>query len=360
MAADENDKITDELFNETGIEAVRDACETIQQALATGEIPEAEAEELSDRLAALSIYQHDLVQDQAREADRRMQLSLYSAMLNDDRLLSQERAIEQQAIEDRAEAARVNGSQAPLVPDLVRAQISDRVYEDEHLSQIDNEIDNENVLMPADFRPGRFLEAAKAESSQAIDISYTSNPKLKRYIAALREQELFAALPRNECGICCMEFLPEETVKLDCDHTWCKSCIIRVFTDATISEESWPPRCCSEVKISNSLAGPLLETQVKGRYAAKSIEWNTKKRTYCYMETCSTFIPPADIGETVALCPRCGLKTCASCKRKLHDGDCEEVINDKLLEETAKSEAWQKCPSCGHLVSISHGCNHMT
>lgn len=48
------------------------------------------------------------------------------------------------------------------------------------------------------------------------------------------------------------------------------------------------------------------------------------------------------------------------CKQAGHTGDCAE---DKAMEQTmelAKKEGWQKCPSCGRMVELNTGCNHMT
>lgn len=324
-------------------------CKDIEETLDLKFFTRAEARTHHDRLVSLRVYRHDLARTRDIRASRRMQESLYSAMISDARAIAAERALEHQAVTDRAFAARINGQHVPNVPVPAHAQVAGRLYDDEHLAQLDNE----DILMPAEFRP---RQAKTAQAPDTEGLLGPANAALTKYIAALRETE---SIPRLTCEICFNQAPTTLTTNLDCNHTWCKTCIVSVFDNATKSERSWPARCCN-LPISTERVQALLDANLQGRYAAKSIEWSTKNRTYCCVERCSTFIPPSTIQDRNARCPRCRSATCAGCKKAYHVGECDGSPNEGLLTQLAQQNRWQRCPSCSRFIELSTGCNHIT
>ena len=338
---------------ESAILAADLECEDIQETLGFGNFTKTEARTHHDRHISLQVYRNDLQTTRDLRASRRLQESLYSAMLSDVRVLAAERVVEEQAISDRNFAARLGGHRVPSVPARAQAQISGQMYDDEYLAQLDNE----DILMPAEFRPNRHENTNNANVER---LHGPANRNLQRYLTALHEREERQKNKRVDCSICFDSVLASQSIRLQCNHTWCEDCITAVFEKATISEGSWPPRCCNQA-ISNESAQPLLDDNLQGRYAAKSLEWSTRDRTYCHNERCSAFIPPATIEfMTTARCRQCPCITCARCKMMYHGGECERPRLDAQVQELAQQRGWQHCPSCFRVIELTIGCNHIS
>jgi len=69
-------------------------------------------------------------------------------------------------------------------------------------------------------------------------------------------------------------------------------------------------------------------------------------------------------------CPRCRKTLCKNCKVIWHDKlTCaqyqalpvhERAPEDLVFMELAQKERWRRCPKCGAMVELKHGCNHIT
>ncbi|KAH0334986.1 hypothetical protein KCU81_g9228, partial [Aureobasidium melanogenum] len=103
----------------------------------------------------------------------------------------------------------------------------------------------------------------------------------------------------------------------------------------------------------------VLDPKLIRNFEHKSIELDTKDRTYCFDPRCSTFIPTEHITVDIAGCPGCGKRTCAICKAAAHRGDCPRDENLQLLLQAAEAQGWQRCYQCRRLVELRSGCNHM-
>jgi hypothetical protein len=51
-------------------------------------------------------------------------------------------------------------------------------------------------------------------------------------------------------------------------------------------------------------------------------------------------------------------QTCALCKKIRHQGQCVDDRADVL--ELARTEGWQRCSNCSHLIELRSDCNHIT
>lgn len=171
-----------------------------------------------------------------------------------------------------------------------------------------------------------------------------------------------AQLPyvRKECDGCCDIKTSSDLLNVDCGHSYCNNCVTERVELATKDEALCPVKCCSEiplVQVSKYLAPPLL-----GLYKEKIIEFQTLGRVYCSNPNCLHHILDENIDSAnkVANCNHCRSTTCMLCKTALHQGqDCPVDTNNNLLLETAKQQGWMQCYSCGRVVELNTGCNHM-
>ncbi|THV64686.1 hypothetical protein D6D29_10617 [Aureobasidium pullulans] len=165
--------------------------------------------------------------------------------------------------------------------------------------------------------------------------------------------------PLNFCDICDEDKIWFTVFAAPCGHRFCSDCLTTLFGLCTTDEEVYPPRCCTQTialdRVNGGLSRELVET-----FRTKSIEWETKYRTYCYNTECAKFIPPEGIVGNTATCQQCYRRTCSSCKTAAHTGDCPRDTAMEQLLEVAEREHWQRCYSCTRLVVLAHGCNHIS
>lgn len=158
---------------------------------------------------------------------------------------------------------------------------------------------------------------------------------------------------RHECVVC-SEI--RETVQLQCQHRYCKACVTRLISDATVDESLFPPRCCDQT-MPLSLIRPFISAELAAKIQQKAIEYGTPYRTYC--TSCGVFINLDNIEGHRGHCFRCDKDTCILCKGRYHDGDCPR---DPALEgvlQLAREAGWQRCLGCHAIVERREGCNHI-
>jgi hypothetical protein len=163
----------------------------------------------------------------------------------------------------------------------------------------------------------------------------------------------------RECVTCCEEKTEAETVKLQCDHIYCRSCMNTLFDTVLKDYKCFPAKCCQP--ITDLEAEHFVDTHVLARHHQIGIEMIDPDCTYCHQAGCSTYLPQSTEGYgRFRKCPTCNLETCTACKSTKHKGKCEDNKNAKTLQELAKKEGWECCPGCKILVERSAGCYHMT
>lgn len=170
---------------------------------------------------------------------------------------------------------------------------------------------------------------------------------------------------RPEC-VCCLEHpLPNERINMRCSHFLCSGCLINLVKVSLRDEAMFPPRCCNNtIKVSD--AEDLIGLELALRYEKHLVEFEDPDKTYCSDPACSRYISPkktsgsGGIAESIMCKCKCGITTCKRCKQKAHGfGDCVRHF-DKLLDDLAKIEGWQRCPSCSRLIEREKGCDHIT
>jgi hypothetical protein len=161
----------------------------------------------------------------------------------------------------------------------------------------------------------------------------------------------------------CMEAVPsKDTLTLSCKpepHTYCRACLVDLFTSALVNTSLFPPRCC-KVPIPLETCRAMLPKELIKDFDLKVEELATPNPTYCSNADCSKFIRPKDIKADVASCVYCKDKTCVKCKSSGHKGLCPSDPHVQLLMDVAKRGRWQQCTNCKNMVELEQGCFHMT
>ncbi|KAK7890139.1 hypothetical protein LTR67_008605 [Exophiala xenobiotica] len=299
---------TDDWDAETARVAFTQQLQDIQNALRN--IPESSeyAATLRNEAAAINLQMQEVEALEARQSSQRMQHSMYRAMLSD--------------------LPHLSNSGNPQGSTLVRRQ-----------------------------GQGRAGETAAYEDCR---VNPDGSTPLEDYIERLRRDEQ----PRRECYICTDQVLESESVVFgECPHSWCHGCLRRAFDLAIKNNGGYPVRCCIQLQsipLDNPDVALALGDKMISDMNAKIVEYTTQDRTYCYQQTCSTFITPDTISDRIATCPTCQQRTCASCKGKYHDKPDCSTVNDEAFEHWRDENGTATCPGCHHAVEITYGCNHMS
>lgn len=144
-----------------------------------------------------------------------------------------------------------------------------------------------------------------------------------------------------------------------CGHAYCSSCVAKLFTNCIKDEQLFPPRCCRQ-PMDLEQGKAHLPRPAQLLFDQKTLEYTTPNRTYCCNAHCSTFVLPENYSGDWAVCSRCRTATCIICKNDAHPGDCPQDTATQQLREAAVAAGWRQCHNCNRVVSLSHGCNHMT
>lgn len=157
-----------------------------------------------------------------------------------------------------------------------------------------------------------------------------------------------------------MEDIKGPVVTAPCGHPYDVQCLVDLVKAATVDETLFPPACCQQPFDFNEIWG-YLDGRLRKQVERKIVEFGTKNRVYCREPTCSTFIGAATPSPTHMLCTTCWAYTCGHCKGPSHDRSLQCMsTEDEDVIALAEESGWKRCPSCGQLVELLMGCNHMT
>jgi hypothetical protein len=282
--------------------------------------PEPEAFLLSDRAAALHYQLEEFQNEQLRQSDRRMQQSIYRAMLAD--ISAVESLLKDSA---NGETAARRGREGPSCDNAaLRVNGKDGYYEDPRINP-------------------------------------SGSTQFDEYVNMLKLDE---SRPPQTCQACLDDVPYSQSVEVGaCTHSWCRACLTQAFELALQSENHYPVRCCKDlvsISVDESAISKLLGDNFVADFKKKIIEYGTDDRTYCHAPTCSAFIDPDTIKDRLAVCPSCLTRTCSACKVAFHAQDQCQSAPDTAFEEWRTENHASICPRCGHTILISYGCNHMT
>ncbi|KAH6605967.1 hypothetical protein Trco_005120 [Trichoderma cornu-damae] len=164
---------------------------------------------------------------------------------------------------------------------------------------------------------------------------------------------------RRRCIVCNEDFSFVDILRCPCSHEYCRGCLSNYIDKATGDESIFPPRCCGQPIPLDGVHQIFIPADVLGRYRAKELEYNSSKRCYCHVPSCSTFIPAQFIRDEVATCVKCRSRTCVICRGASHEGDCPRDTATANFLRVAGDNGWKRCYKCRRMVELTHGCNHI-
>lgn len=158
----------------------------------------------------------------------------------------------------------------------------------------------------------------------------------------------------------CIATIPStaESFQTSCGHTWCKGCLSQGVAIACQQEDSFPPKCCTEITVEQ--ARKFLDKQLLNLFLVKKIEYGTRERLYCHNPACQRFLQQAEASRLDIKCPKCNLSTCGTCKAKAHQGYCRANEDDQSFRAAVAQAGYQQCSSCKRVIEKVAGCNHIT
>lgn len=293
-----------------------------------------EIDQPSDQDIAIQLQQAEFELASLQMTDRRMAQSIDRAVQDDGATLNILVGEDNRAATDRDMACRLSG-QPPQ--DAVQLQPSLAVDDDvlSRLSTFNIEDDSDNDTL-----------SAVSEHDEAEGSAWATSRKIRKL-----------GFDMGMCVACNERKLVIET---PCHHNYCRECVRHLFSDATLDETLFPPRCCRQ-NIPVSLVRYFLGSILTARFERKAIEFGTVDKTYCSDPVCAAFIEPYHIQGSTGSCPGegCETRTCILCKGTAHDGDCpsRDEFNETL--SLAREAGWQRC-RCQNVVELGLGCNHIT
>ena len=191
----------------------------------------------------------------------------------------------------------------------------------------------------------------------------------------------------HRCSICFEEQRGDLFMRLDCNHTFCRSCLAHQaklhVTEGTIEKVKCPEPGCGEA-LGAHLLKRLLSEELYERWdtliLAKALD-AMSDAAYC--PRCGT-LSLEDTEENCADCPKCFYVFCTLCcegrhpgvqcvsaetrlemlRKKAEGGGAAAVAELRRKENDVMSlaeieKSTKPCPSCGMAIQRSEGCNKM-
>ncbi|KAH7520502.1 hypothetical protein FEM48_Zijuj08G0150600 [Ziziphus jujuba var. spinosa] len=176
------------------------------------------------------------------------------------------------------------------------------------------------------------------------------------------------------CPICLCDIEDEYRLE-DCQHVFCRSCLMEQCESAIRNKDSFP-LCCAH----KGCGSPLLLTDLKCLLSSEKLDdlfraslgafVASSGGTYRFCPTpdCPAVYRVADPGTAGEpfVCGACSAETCTSCHLEYHlSWSCETYKEfkedpDSSLKEWRKGKEHVKtCPVCGYTIEKVEGCNHI-
>lgn len=124
-----------------------------------------------------------------------------------------------------------------------------------------------------------------------------------------KKQEVLGPKDVIKCNAC-MEIVPTKTTPLlQCDHTYCRTCLLGLFTSSIANPTLFPPRCF-RLPIPLDTCRVMLPKELIKDFDLKVEELATPNPTHCANADYSKFIRSKDIKNAVGHCVFCKSTTC--------------------------------------------------
>ncbi|KAJ8765741.1 hypothetical protein K2173_014863 [Erythroxylum novogranatense] len=185
-----------------------------------------------------------------------------------------------------------------------------------------------------------------------------------------------AVLHENEasCPICFCKV--EDSYQLEnCQHLFCRSCLVEQFESAIKNLDSFPV-CCT----SGGCKAPILLADLKCLLSSDKLEELFRASLgsfvassggtyrFCPSPDCPSVYRVADpgtVGEPF-VCEACNAETCTKCHFEYHPYVSCERYKQYKEDPDSSLEEWRQgkdnvrdCPVCGYTIEKAEGCNHI-
>ena len=171
------------------------------------------------------------------------------------------------------------------------------------------------------------------------------------------------------CPICFVEVTTPVQVA-SCGHSYCHNCARHCL--ATAAETKHFPLLCvaNEGRCGTPIPIPIIQqflipqafNELLEVAFVQYIERHQQEYRYCSTADCVQMYR-CDPNATEAIkCPSCLTLTCPACHEAGHDGQrCGHIIaeEERLTDDFAAEQGFQRCPSCNVLLEKISGCNHV-
>lgn len=301
------------------------------QSLTKGKYRQGEAPDFD---MALEFFNSELESFHTFCHDREMSRSLARAVVSDADVIRELVREEEQATRDRQLALRGFDED-----DVARVDFFEQRQPDPVEAMISDEMVNKLIML---FH-GNDGPSNAGESSKMGGRARSSARNSKR----------------RRCIVCGDDFPFVDTLRCPCSHDYCRGCLSNYINKAIDDESIFPPRCCGQPIPLDGVNQIFIPAGIIGKYRAKELEYNSSKRIYCHIPTCSAFIPTQFVRDEVATCIRCQSRTCVICKGPAHNGDCPKDTATTNFLLVAGDNGWKRCYKCRRMVELTHGCNHI-
>lgn len=300
--------------------------------------------EISDLQLAVQFYKNELATQEQFLSDLALSRSIARAVEADAEVIRRLVSEEEQAAHDRHVAMVLDSPgqchAEPPAQDVTNAPSTPDSATLERLAALNNYDAVDYDALMTDRLPDEPESSAGAGERAAQPDS------------ASHDSETFGI-----CDSCNDSFRTDSLAHCSCSHNYCCECLNGLFQASLTDEGLFPPRCCrQEIPVDPNFLPPRLI----GQFRAKQLEYNCQDRTYCHEPSCSTFVPGQFIRDGVAICVKCYRRTCVRCKGPMHDRDCPQDPEVQEMLRVARENGWQRCYSCGRMVELTYGCNHMS
>jgi hypothetical protein len=199
-------------------------------------------------------------------------------------------------------------------------------------------------------RDDPLVQSLQEQLSALVEAVQTAMPDNKNTLIG-------QTLQISECSVCLEPLFTRFAAVLpDCSDAYCSACL--QLGIKTSLETRTLFKCCGKpVPVKTIERFGNLDPAALRYYADMINEKAGQNPVFCHDRYCSTYIPSTCITEKGASCPMCGLLTCPSCRKTMHEGIC--VRDMKRLWNMAKRQGWKTCPGCKQWVERSAGCKSM-
>ena len=179
-------------------------------------------------------------------------------------------------------------------------------------------------------------------------------------VRALKEQMNYDfQIPMYQCEICYSNFLIEEFITLDCEHKFCKACIVQhiniLVTEKKVSRSDLCCPKCNEY-ISPYIIKAQCSEEVYEKYNNAFFDVYQPENSSITAKKCPFcgYLLEFDRSITKIKCGKCNKKFCIYCSENHFSKTC-----DKKNQQDFKNQNFEikSCPKCKEIVEKDLGCN---